>query len=91
MLGITVESVSLPEDVCGWLEGRSRFARMGLAVHVTASFMQPGISNRQVLEISNLSPHPLELHAGTSICQFIFQRCEGSARYQGRFASQERP
>lgn len=88
VLGITQERVTLPADLCGWLDGRSRFARLGLTVHVTAGFMQPGISNQQVLEINNVSPIPLYLYPGTFVCQFIFQRCIGSAVYQGRFSSQ---
>jgi len=39
ILGITKEKITLPEDIAGRLEGRSRFARFGLAVHVTAGFM----------------------------------------------------
>tara|TARA_B100000609_G_scaffold199550_1_gene204011 strand:+ start:33206 stop:33724 length:519 start_codon:yes stop_codon:yes gene_type:complete len=91
VLGITLERLTLPGDVCGWLEGRSRFARVGLTVHVTAGFMQPGISNKQVLEINNVSPIPLYLYPGTFICQFIFQKCIGEAQYQGRFADQLKP
>lgn len=91
VLGITVERLSLPPYLCGWLEGRSRFARMGLMVHITASFMQPGIDNRQVLEISNVSPCPLALMPGTLICQFIFGRCEGEAVYQGQYRNQTQP
>ena len=48
--GITRERVTLPGDIGGWLEGRSRFARLGLMIHVTAGFVSPGVSNRQVLE-----------------------------------------
>ena len=51
--GITAEHVTLPDDLCGFLEGRSRFARLGLMIHVTSAFVQPGVSNRQVLEMSN--------------------------------------
>ncbi len=59
ILGITKEKITLAPDLCGWLEGRSRFSRLGLMVHISASFMQTGISNHQVLEISNLtSPLP---------------------------------
>ena len=90
VLGITMERVSLPPDICGWLEGRSRFARVGLLVHISASFMQPGISNNQLLEMSNFSPNPLKIVPRTRICQFIFQRCEGEAVYQGRFQNQGR-
>ena len=89
LLGITKETVKLSDDLCGWLQGRSRYARLGLMVHITASFMHPGIENQQVLEIANLSRRPLRIHAGTKICQFIFERTEGKARYQGKFKQQK--
>ncbi len=89
--GITRERITLPGNIAGWLEGRSRFARLGLMIHVTAGFVSPGIRNRQVLEISNLAGRPLAIHPGTRLCQIVLQRCEGSAIYQGRFAKQERP
>ena len=89
--GITVERITLPTDLCGFLEGRSRFARLGLMIHVTSAFVQPGVSNRQVLEMSNVSGHPLEIHAGVRLCQLVLMRTEGEAAYRGRFARQERP
>lgn len=89
--GITLEKITLPETMCGWLEGRSRFARVGLMVHMTASFMQPGISNKQVLEMINVGPVPLAIHPGTAVCQFIFEECVGKARYEGRFRDQVSP
>ena len=88
VLGITRERIRLAPNICGWLDGRSRFARIGLMIHVTAGFLSPGIDNRQVLEISNLARRPLVLHAGVPVCQVILQRAEGSAVYQGRFAKQ---
>ena len=91
VLGVTKERITLAPFLCGRLEGRSRFARLGLMVHITASFMQPGIDNHQVLEISNVSSVPLALHPGTRMCQFIFERCEGEATYRGRFATQVIP
>jgi dCTP deaminase len=91
VLGITLERIKLPPYLCGRLEGRSKFARLGLMVHITASFMQPGINNRQVLEISNVSSVPLALHPGTRLCQFVFERTEGQAVYAGRFAHQIQP
>ena len=91
VLGITQEKLQLAPSLCGWLEGRSRFARMGLMVHITASFMHPGIQNRQVLEIANVSPVPLALKPGTLICQFIFGRCVGEAVYQGNYCNQMHP
>jgi dCTP deaminase len=91
VLGITRERITLPPNLCGWLEGRSRFARLGLMVHISASFMQPGISNHQVLEISNMGHLPMRLHAGTRICQFVFQETKGEARYTGSFRDQGEP
>jgi len=88
VLGITIEQISLAPNLCGWLEGRSRFSRLGLLVHISASFMQPGIANKQCLEISNFSPMPLALYPGIAICQFIFQRTIGRAKYQGKFRNQ---
>jgi dCTP deaminase len=87
--GITRERITLPRDVCGFLEGRSRFARLGLMIHVTSAFVQPGVENRQVLEISNVSLRPLRLYAGVRLCQIVLMRTEGEAAYQGRFARQD--
>jgi len=84
-LGITRERVTLSSKYCGLLEGRSRFARLGLFVHITAGFMNPGIDNCQVLEIYNASNNALALWPGTKICQFIFIKMEGEAKYDGKF------
>lgn len=88
-LGITKETVSIPPTLCGFLEGRSRFARLGVFVHITASFMNPGINNRQVLEIYNSSNHALALHPGTRICQLVLMPTEGAIAYSGRFNQQK--
>jgi dCTP deaminase len=88
VLGITRERLRLGPGLCGWLEGRSRFARLGLMVHISAPFMGPGIDSQQVLEMSNFGPAPLAVHPGTAICQFVFQKLEGSESYAGRFAGQ---
>jgi dCTP deaminase len=87
--GITRERIQLPGDLCGFLEGRSRFARLGLMIHVTSAFVQPGVANRQVLEMSNVADRPLRIHAGVRLCQLVLMRTEGEARYDGRFADQE--
>lgn len=89
--GITKERIKLPDNICGRLEGRSRFARIGLLVHITAGFIHPGINNRQVLEITNMAPFPLKLYPETRICQIIFEEALGKARYKGRFKAQTRP
>lgn len=86
--GITAETLTLPDDLCGFLEGRSRFARLGLMIHVTSAFVQPGVSNRQVLEMSNVSSRALEIVPGVRICQIVLMRTEGRAVYRGRFQHQ---
>ncbi len=90
ILGITREKITLAKNYCGWLEGRSRFARFGLAIHVTAGFMHPGISNHQVLEIVNLGHTRLALYPGTRICQIILEKCIGTAKYSGKFEVQDK-
>jgi dCTP deaminase len=75
-LGKTVEKITLPSDVMGKLEGRSRYARMGVIIHLTSALVQPGSDNRQVLEIVNLAPFPIKLHSGMRISQVVFERLE---------------
>ena len=86
---ITRERIRLPADVAGWLEGRSRYARLGLMIHVTSGFIAPGVNSRQVLEMSNVAGRPLVIHAGVPVCQVVLQRCEGEAVYAGRFRDQQ--
>lgn len=89
VLGMTVEMITLPFTIAGWLQGRSRFARMGLMVHITASLLQPGIANRQVFEIYNASRNAIKLRAGVKIAQIVFERCEGESQYHGAFSHQQ--
>lgn len=92
VLGQTRERIWTPPDICGRLEGRSTFARMGLLVHISASFMQPGLNgNTQILELSNVGNIPLAIHPGERVCQFIFERTEGRATYEGKFKNQIMP
>lgn len=89
--GITKERIKLPNNLAGRIEGRSRFARIGLMVHMTAGLVQPGCNNKQVLEISNMSAMPLALHPGTRICQIVVEEVRGEANYSGRFKDQTTP
>ncbi len=89
IVGITKEKIRLADDLCGILTGRSRFARLGLGVHITASFVQPGIDNKQVLEIKNTGANSLVLRSGAKICQLIIERTEGKAKYKGKFKKQK--
>jgi len=89
--GITQETLSLPDTLSGRIEGRSRFARLGLLIHLSSGFIQPGSTGRVVLEILNVSPLPLALHPGTAICQVILENAEGATAYHGSFAGQSAP
>ncbi|GEA13717.1 dCTP deaminase [Alteromonas sp. KUL49] len=60
-LAITHESVTLPSNIVGWLDGRSSLARLGLMVHVTAHRIDPGWSGNIVLEFYNSGKLPLAL------------------------------
>lgn len=71
-LGITQEKITLSPDVMGRLEGRSRYARMGLSVHITSALVQAGSDNHQVLEIVNHAPFTMVLHSGMRISQVVF-------------------
>jgi dCTP deaminase len=89
--GITVEKLTLPNNIAAFIEGRSSIGRLGLTAHITAGFIQPGVSNKQVLEIHNVGPIPLALHVGVAICQVIFTTVVGKATYQGKYANQLNP
>lgn len=73
VIGMTREKVYVDDDVCGWIEGRSRYARMGLAIHSASGFIHPGSYNHQVLEISNLTSYAMRIRAGMRIVQVVFQ------------------
>jgi len=89
--GVTEETLSLPATLSGRIEGRSRFARLGLLIHLSSGFIQPGSKGKVVLEILNVSPLPLALHPGTAICQVIIEEAVGAIRYSGAFAGQTAP
>jgi dCTP deaminase len=89
VLGITKEKITLPGNLCGWLNSRSRFARIGLMSHIAAPFLAPGISNRQILEIFNAGRNKIKLMPGMRICHLVLQECTGSATYDGAWKDQE--
>ncbi len=92
VLGSTLEKITLSKNIVGRLTGRSRFARLGLAVHVSSDLVQPGVDNVQVLEIVNNSPYVLELIPNEKICQITFEKITNpSAVYSGKFAKQTQP
>lgn len=73
-LAVTYESVTLPADIVGWLDGRSSLARLGLMVHVTAHRIDPGWHGRIVLEFFNSGKLPLALRPQMTIGALNFER-----------------
>lgn len=80
VLGSTVERLSLPADLCARVEGKSSLGRLGLIVHATAGFVDPGFAGHLTLEIANLNSRPILLHAGMRICQLSFVPMSAPAR-----------
>jgi dCTP deaminase len=74
-LGGTLEFVRLPLDLAGRIEGRSSYGRLGLHVHVTAGFVDPGFSGTLTFELHNSGKLPISLYAGLRIGQLCFFKC----------------
>lgn len=78
-LAVTLESISLPDNIVAWLDGRSSLARLGLMVHVTAHRIDPGWSGQIVLEMHNMGKLPLGLRPGMDICAINFETMSSPA------------
>lgn len=78
-LGATLERVELAPDVCGTINGRSSLARLGLMVHSTAHFVDPGWRGELVLEFYNCGRLPLGLRPGMSVCAIAFEQLSSPA------------
>ncbi len=72
VLAKTAEKITIPPNILGKLEGRSRYARMGLSVHITSAVVQPGSDNHQILEILNSAPFAIVLKKGMRVSQIFF-------------------
>jgi dCTP deaminase len=72
-LAMTHESITLPGNIVGWLDGRSSLARLGLMVHVTAHRIDPGWSGNIVLEFYNSGKLPLALKPKMKIGAISFE------------------
>lgn len=95
LLASTVERVTLPTTVAARVEGKSSLARVGLSVHVTGGFIDPGFSGQITLEMVNMLHRPLILHAGMRIAQIAFMLMNGavvkSYARSGRYQNQSGP
>ena len=78
VLGCTEEVVNIPDDMVGWLDGRSSLARLGLFTHVTANRIDPGFSGQVVLEFFNGGKTPLALKPGMKIGAISFEKLNGN-------------
>lgn len=71
-LGSTMEKISLPEDIVARVDGKSSLGRLGLLVHATAGYVDPGWKGKLTLELSNQSQMPIALYHGMRIAQISF-------------------
>ena len=71
-LATTLETVTLPDDLVARVDGRSSLGRLGLLVHATAGYVDPGWTGKLTLELSNQSQMPIALYYGMRISQISF-------------------
>jgi dCTP deaminase len=98
VLGQTVEWVELPNDLVARLEGKSSLGRLGLLIHSTAGYVDPGWRGNLTLELSNVANLPIALYYGMRIGQISFfrmsspvERPYGSAELGSKYQGQSEP
>ena len=98
VLGQTVEWVELPNDLVARLEGKSSLGRLGLLIHSTAGYVDPGWKGNLTLELSNVANLPIALYFGMRIGQISFFRMSspvdrpyGSAELGSKYQGQSEP
>ena len=72
VLGSTLERIKLPDDLVARLEGKSSLGRLGLLIHSTAGFIDPGWNGHVTLELSNVANLPITIYHGMKIGQLSF-------------------
>jgi len=84
VLGSTIERVTLGPTLAARLEGKSSLGRLGILVHSTAGFIDPGFSGHVTLELSNVNTLPIKLWVGMKIGQLcVFRLSSPAARPYG--------
>src|SRR5256884_5020137 len=81
VLGSTLERVRLPDDLVARLEGKSSLGRLGLLIHSTAGFIDPGWDGHVTLELSNVANLPITIYHGMKIGQLSFVRLTEAAEH----------
>jgi dCTP deaminase len=71
-LGSTLETITIPNDIVARVDGKSSLGRLGLLVHATAGYVDPGWTGKLTLELSNQSQMPIALYYGMRIAQISF-------------------
>lgn len=79
ILGETIETLNVPNDLVARVEGRSSYGRLGIIVHATAGFVDPGFEGDITLEIQNLGQAPVKLYPEDRICQVVFEELTSEA------------
>lgn len=98
VLGQTLEWVELPDDLVARLEGKSSLGRLGLLIHSTAGYVDPGWKGNLTLELSNVANLPIALYCGMKIGQISFfrmsspvERPYGSKELGSKYQGQSQP
>lgn len=93
VLGMTEEYVRIPNNMVARIEGKSSLGRLGLIVHATAGYIDPGYQGNITLEMTNLLRVPIILRPGKLIAQLSFQYLESTASkpYKGRYQGDTGP
>ncbi|MBI4339587.1 MAG: dCTP deaminase [Chloroflexi bacterium] len=79
ILGSTLEDIGIPDDLVARLEGKSSLGRLGLLIHSTAGYVDPGWRGHLTLELSNVARLPITLYYGMKIGQISFLRLSTAA------------
>lgn len=77
VLGVTLEKIRVPYDLVARCEGRSSIWRLGVIIHSTAGFIDPGFEGTITLEMTNINELPVALYTGMRIGQFAFTQIQG--------------
>lgn len=87
ILGCTLERVNIPHAIVARIEGKSSLARLGLMVHVTAGYIDPGFRGSVTMEMANMLRVPIIVRPGMAIAQLSFDSMSSAAAepYQGRY------
>ena len=81
VLGSTLERITLPDDLVARLEGKSSLGRLGLLIHSTAGFIDPGWDGHVTLELSNVANLPITIYYGMKIGQLSFVQLSEAAEH----------